>query len=116
MERSAVGAAYLAATTDSERTELMHKLKLKSSPDACPAIQQFLDSSRTMYQAHGYVLSLGQLHPEICAVGVPIVAPNGRTIMAINCGGPKSTMTVEALTGPIVEALFNVAAKLRALL
>jgi DNA-binding IclR family transcriptional regulator len=113
MRRSAVGAAYLAATSEEERADLMEKLR-RLAPDSWPQTRKYLDEAKAMYQEHGYVLNLQRYHPDISAVAVPLVSPDGRTIMAVNCGGPSSTMTVERLTGPIAQAMFELAATLKA--
>ncbi|WP_345249301.1 IclR family transcriptional regulator domain-containing protein [Pigmentiphaga soli] len=115
MRRSAVGAAYLAATSEQERAELMEQLR-REAPESWPSVRAYLDEAKAMYQEHGYVLNLRRYHPDINAVGVPLIAPNGWTIMATNCGGPSSAMTVERLTGPIAQAMFGLAATLRTML
>jgi DNA-binding IclR family transcriptional regulator len=116
MEQSSVGSAYLAATSATERDQLMRQLEQKISPAAWSVAREFLDEGLATYQAHGYVLNRGQLRPDIWAVAVPLIAPDGRTIMALNCGGPRSSMPIERLAGPIARALFDVTAQLRVLL
>jgi DNA-binding IclR family transcriptional regulator len=116
MEHSAVGAAYLAATTDDERVELMDALSRTMEPAKWVKHRDYLDQAREMYRKSGYVLNLRNYHPDINAVGVPLVSPHGRPIMAINCGGPSSAMPVERLKGPMAEAMFKLAESLTALL
>lgn len=115
MARSAVGAAYLAATDEADRMSIMTALQAQA-PDAWPETREWLEEARHMYEAHGYVLNLRRYHPDVCAVGVPLISPDCRTIMAINCGGPASRMTMEQLSGPIASALFDVAKQLQPLI
>lgn len=116
MERSAVGAAYLAAIIATEREELMRQLEQRLSAAAWATARKFLDEGLASWRAHGFVLNLGQLRPEINAVAAPIVAPDGRIVMALNCGGPRSSMSPAHLKGPVADALLEVAERLRMLL
>ena len=75
-----------------------------------------LDASAAEYERYGYVLNLRTYHPEVNAIGVPIVGPGGRRVMALNCGGASSVMTRKLLGGPIAEALKRLAGKLSGLL
>jgi len=115
MERSAVGAVYLAANR-ANRAANMESLRKQISPAAWPEVQRWLDDARDMYDAHGYALNLRRYDPDVCAVGVPLISADRRRFMAINCGGPSSRMTVEQLTGPIAGALFDLARQLQPLL
>jgi DNA-binding IclR family transcriptional regulator len=70
-----------------------------------------MDSVR-MYRERGYVLNLRRYHPDVNALGVPVVSPNGRRVVAINCGGASSIISRAKLEGPIARTMMELAASL----
>ncbi|WP_159588410.1 IclR family transcriptional regulator [Hydrogenophaga sp. BPS33] len=116
LERSAVGGAYLGAAAEAERRATLASLQAQLPPGEWPATEAWLGEAVEMVRAHGYVLNLRRYHPDVCAVAVPLVSNDRRTIMALNCGGPASRMSVELLTGPILSALRALANQLQPLL
>lgn len=115
MTSTAVGAAYLAATTDEDRISTFASLKAQNT-SKWPEIEKWLEEARKMYEAHGYVLNLRNHHPDLCAVAIPLISSDRRSIMGINCGGPASRVTRKELEGPIVSALFDLAKTLQPIL
>jgi hypothetical protein len=75
-----------------------------------------VDASAAEYERYGYVLNLRTFHPEVKAIGVPIVGAGGRGVMALNCGGASTVMTRKLLGGPVAEALKRLAETLSGLL
>jgi DNA-binding IclR family transcriptional regulator len=115
LERSAVGCAYLSALPGEEREHLLQEIR-QAYPDQWDAIRRHIQSSLRCYREHGYVLNLRHYHPDVNAVGVPIVSPDGKRVWAMNCGGANSVMTREKLQGPIAQALQDLAHSLSDLL
>jgi DNA-binding IclR family transcriptional regulator len=115
MERSAVGAAYISALPDGERQSLFHQLE-RARPEHWPEHRRYLETSLEMYRKHGYVLNLRRYHPDVNAIGVAIVSPNGRRVMAMNCGGASSIMTRAKLEGPVADAMKALASELSTML
>jgi DNA-binding IclR family transcriptional regulator len=114
MERSALGYAYLAAIDDATRDPLMAQIKA-SSPDWPSARARIAKASRN-YRENGYVLGMRHYHADVNALGVPIVSPDGRRVMAMNCGGATSIMTTHLLEGPIATAMKSLASELSIML
>lgn len=112
---SAVGNAYLAAVSATEREEILQALE-QTQPQLWAANRDYLEESRQTYLRHGYVLNLARYHPDVNALGVAIVSPNGRHVMAMNCGGASSVMTRDKLEGPVAEAMKTLAAELSTML
>ena len=104
IEKSALGAAYTASVMDSEREEIYAALRAEQ-PDHWPSIYKHLEKSRQIYAKKGYVLNLRQYHPDVNALGLSIASPNGKRVLAINCGGASSVMSKEKLEGPVAEAM-----------
>jgi DNA-binding IclR family transcriptional regulator len=116
LERSAVGGAYFAATCDEDRAATLEALKERLSPQALGDARAWLQECCQMYSQHGYVLNLRRYHPEVCAIAVPIVSIDGKTVMSLNCGGPASRMPPELLTGPVLHELQSLARQLQQLM
>jgi DNA-binding IclR family transcriptional regulator len=112
LERSAVGCAYLGAISDDEREILMEEIQRADPANWKEARAYILDSVR-MYREYGYVLNLRRYHPDVNALGVPIVSPNGKRVLAMNCGGASSVMTQEKLEGAVAQAMKELAESAR---
>lgn len=115
IERSAVGCAYLAAIDEPERAGLMKQIE-QAYPDEWETNRRYIEESVQMYRDDGYVLNLRHYHPDVNALGVPIVSPNGRRVIAMNCGGPSSVISREQLDGPIAQAMKDLASSLSPML
>lgn len=96
---SASGRAYLAALPDEEREQLIHSLRVSMEGD-WPNIAARLDIALAQYRAEGFVTSYGEWHPDVNAIAVPIVMPDGE-IYSLNCGGAAFKFTAERLTEDI---------------
>lgn len=115
IERSAVGGAYLAAINDSEREQLLEEIK-RAYPDEWPINRRYLEEAVKTYREHGYVLNLRHYHPDVNALGVPIISPNGRHVISMNCGGTSSVIDRQKLEGPIAQVMKDLAASLSTML
>lgn len=115
MASSALGWAYLAGVSPEERRRAAARLA-KALGEGWPEAERKIDEAREHYAKHGFVVNLRHYHPDVNAIGVPVVAPGRRMAMALNSGGAVSVATVEKLRGPIAEALKALAAHLSALL
>jgi DNA-binding IclR family transcriptional regulator len=115
IERSAAGCAYLAAISEPERTRLIEDIE-RAYPDDWASNHRYIQESVQMYREHGYVLNLRHYHPDVNALGVPIISPNGRHVIAMNCGGASSVISRQKLEGPIAQAMKDLAVSLSTML
>lgn len=115
MASSALGWAYLAGVSPEERRRATARLA-KALGEGWPEAERKIEEAREHHAKHGFVLNLRHYHPDVNAIGVPVVAPGRRMAMALNSGGAVSVATVEKLRGPIAEALKALATHLAALL
>jgi DNA-binding IclR family transcriptional regulator len=115
MASSALGWAYLAGleATGRSRTDAMLR---KALGTAWPEAEKGIAGARKHYAEHGYVLNLRHYHPDVNAIGVPVVSSSRRVVMALNSGGAVSVATVEKLRGPIADALKDLASRLSGML
>ncbi|WP_170984775.1 IclR family transcriptional regulator [Roseomonas sp. AR75] len=108
---SALGWAWLAGLAEPERRQAMQRLRRAAGAE-WPARAADIEAALAQHAAQGFVFNLRRFHPDVNAIGVPVVAAGGRRVMALNCGGAASVLTPEVLAGPIAAALRNLAARL----
>ncbi len=112
---TAMGRALLAALPEGERRYLMDHIA-RRDPDRWPRIRDGIDEAIDEYQTRGFTTSSGDWDPDVNAVGVPLIPPDGSNIMAFNCGGPSFLLTRKRLVsdlGPrLVDLVRNVEAGL----
>jgi len=107
LSTSALGRAWLAGVDDGTRSAVLAQLKRKRSSQG-PAIDADFEAALAEFRAWGYALSLGDWHPAINAVSVPVRTASGEVI-AINCGGPSFVMPTERLREVGIPALLRTA-------
>lgn len=110
IENSALGWAYLGGIGAQERDAIVAAL-CANRPDA-DRLRARIDAVIRTCRQDGFVLNEKTYHPEVNAIGVPVIAGNGRRVMALNCGGASSMLTTQKLTGPIARDLIALADKL----
>jgi DNA-binding IclR family transcriptional regulator len=108
---SALGWAWLAGLDDAERRQALSRLR-RAAGGTWPALAADIEQALAQHAREGFVFNLRRFHPDVNAIGVPVVAPGGRRVMALNCGGAVSVATPERLAGPIAVALKGLAARL----
>lgn len=105
---SALGRAWLAGVDEATRRSVVDRWRGKSrTPDA--ALEHALDEARR----HGYAASLGEWHPNINAVAVPISTASGEVI-SLNCGSPAFVLPADKLIASVVPKLLRAAKALAA--
>ena len=111
IESSALGAAYWCALSAPARERLQAELQRKR-PSEWRAHQAYLAQCLQSYKRQAYVLNLRHFHPEVNAMGVPVVSATDGRIMVLNCGGASSSVTPALLRGPIAKAMKGLAEKI----
>lgn len=115
MGSSALGWAYLAGIGPDERHRAFALLREALGATWLDA-ERHIEAARQGFEQTGYVLNLRHYHPDVNAIGVPVVARGRRSVMALNSGGAVSVATIEKLGGPIADALKELAVRLAAML
>lgn len=93
---TAMGRAYLAATSDGERHELMDRIR-ELDEFAWPKIREDIEAGLKEYQALGCCCSFGGWQKDVNAIAVAFRPGPGMPPMSINCGGPAFTLSPEFL-------------------
>lgn len=95
MATSALGRAYLSALAQwhpSRYPQVMQQLQDHHGEEQWPDILAGIQAAQTLWQSEGYVLSLGEVNPQIHSAAVPLPVADGEPL-ALNFGGPSFTFT-----------------------
>jgi DNA-binding IclR family transcriptional regulator len=111
--RTAMGRAFLAALPDTERGLLLDQIR-RHEPEDFPAIRAGLDQAMRDLAERGFVIPAGDWLPDIAAVGVPLILPDGPLSFALNCGGPAFLFPRDRLEGEVGPKLVALARSLGA--
>jgi DNA-binding IclR family transcriptional regulator len=103
---SAIGRAYLAVCTETERVDLLDQVK-ELDHVAWPAIKQGVDRAMTMYQQSGVCASFGEWQPDVNGIAVGFCPGNGLPPMSINCGAPAFKVSAEHLINDVRPRLIE---------
>jgi DNA-binding IclR family transcriptional regulator len=109
MPTTAMGRAYLAGLPDEARKRMLAQLADHHGRD-WKKMRIGVEAALADYTKTGFVLSIADWQLEINSVGVPIVLQDSNRVMAINCGGAASVLSVEFLrneVGPRLIAARN---------
>lgn len=104
---SALGRAWLAGVDEPTRMAVRQQL-LKSRELAPAAAIASMDHALAQSRERGWCVSLGEWHPNINAVAVPIRTPGGEVI-SLNCGSPAFVMPAERLLKVVVPRILAAA-------
>lgn len=108
IEVSSLGLSLLAAMPADERLALMKELRRTPRIDAVK-FERNVDQAVADYERLGFIFNLELSHRDINAVGVPVLAADGRPVMAMTCGGARSRLTKEILVKKVAPALKGLA-------
>lgn len=110
---TAMGRAYLAASAEAERAQLMDRIRAADEA-AWPRTAASIEAACTEYRKWGVCSSFGDWQGDVNAIAVAFRPPNGRALMAINCGGPGFNLSRDFLMGPVRERLLQLVERLQA--
>jgi len=103
---TAMGRAYLAATSDGERHELMDRIR-ELDEFAWPKIRDGIEAGIKEYRELGCCCSFGAWQKDVNAIAVAFRPGRGMPPMSINCGGPAFTLSPEFLLGDVRPRLIE---------
>lgn len=108
MPNSALGRAYLSALELAERKSMLEELR-RTCGEQWPKLRAGLEIALKDAGAHGYCLSVGEWHPDVNSIAVPLLTPRGE-IMALLCGGPAYAFPIDRLRKLVAPQLLRTAA------
>jgi len=112
---TAMGRALLAALPAEERKYLLEHIE-RHEPERWPKIRTALDQAVEDYRTRGFTVSIGDWQPDVHAVGVALIPPDGSSIIAFNCGGPAFLIDRKKLLNDLGPRLVNLARNVEATL
>ncbi|MDM0032465.1 IclR family transcriptional regulator [Variovorax sp. J22P271] len=111
LANSSLGWAWLAAINDEARKDALEPIK-RVGGDRWRKAQNHVKIALSEYERGGFVLNLGKSHPDINAIGVPVISPSRIRVMALTCGGVRTSMTRERLENDVAPRLVSLAQQL----
>jgi DNA-binding IclR family transcriptional regulator len=110
---SAIGRAYLAASPEAERRDVLEQVQ-NLDHVAWPAIRRGVEQSVSDYQRLGVACSFGDWQKDVNAIARAVNAGPGLPLMAISCGGPSFNLSKEFLLDVARPRLVEMAARIEA--
>jgi DNA-binding IclR family transcriptional regulator len=104
---SAIGRAYLAVCSDTERADLLEQIR-ELDHLAWPGIKQGIEKSLTMWSESGVCGSFGEWQPDVNGIACGFRPGNGLPPMAINCGAPAFKVSEEYLMTEVRPRLIDI--------
>jgi DNA-binding IclR family transcriptional regulator len=109
---TAMGRAYLAETSASERNDILDRVR-ELDETKWPGIEQGVQRTLEEYQRLGCCTSFGDWQPDVNAIAAAFRMANDSTILSINCGGPAFNLSPEFLLNEVRPRLLELVDRLR---
>lgn len=112
---TAMGRAYAAALSDTEREALLERLSVHHGErweTLAPAMARGLEE----YRRNGFCIVIGEWEPTVSAVAVPLSLRGGSEMLVLSCGGPALRLTQPVLEQELGPRLRELATSLKALM
>lgn len=108
---SAIGRAYLAKASEQERNDLLNRCQ-ELDEMAYTSLRQGIEKGVQDYQAFGCTTSFGDWQKDVNGIAVGFHPAGSSQAMAINCGGPSSSLSREYLLAEVAPRLVAMAERL----
>jgi DNA-binding IclR family transcriptional regulator len=109
---TAMGRAYLALCTETERGVLTKRIR-EYDEAAWPRISEGIERALVEYRERGCCTSFGEWQQDVNAIAIAFRPPGRRAIMAINCGGPGFHLSPEFLLNEVRPPLLALGQRLQ---
>lgn len=108
---SAIGRAYLAKASDQERQDILSR-SLELDDSAHANLLKGLEQGLEDYRQFGCTTSFGDWQKDVNSIAVAFRPVSGGNAMALNCGGPSSSLSKEFLLDEVKPKLITLANRL----
>lgn len=109
---TAMGRAYLALCGEGERNDLMDRIRELDEP-AWPRMRSGIERALAEHGTLGCCTSFGEWQKDVNAIAIAFHPPGGRSVMAINCGGPGFNLSPGFLLEEVRPHLLALAQRLQ---
>ena len=109
---TAMGRAYLALCSDTERDVLTKRIRERDEA-GWPRISEGIERALAEYRELRCCTSFGEWQKDVNAIAIAFRPPGGRSIMAINCGGPGFHLSPEFLLDEVRPSLLALGQRLQ---
>lgn len=108
---SAIGRAYLARGSEQERAEILNRAR-ELDDQAYANVVTGLERALADDREYGCATSFGDWQKHVNGIAVGFRPVSGNSAMAINCGGPSSSLSKEFLLVQVRPRLLELAHRL----
>lgn len=105
---SAIGRAYLAGASESERNTIL-RMAADMDESAAEAVREGIERGLRDYEEYGCTTSFGDWQKDVNGIAIAFRAPGTIPSMVINCGGPSSSLSREFLLTEVRPQLIALA-------
>lgn len=112
---SAIGRAYLAVAGDAERREVMAAVQ-EHDEAAWPAVRAGIERAVEDHRQLGITCSFGDWQKDVNGIARAFDPGGGLPAMAVNCGGPASSLGRDFLLNEVRPRLIELTQRLEAAL
>lgn len=112
---TSAGRAFLAGIAKGEREYFFGHFARRYGAE-WPDLRIRVEASMAEVAERGFCFVENERGRDVRAIGVPLVSPDGRTVMAMNCGGPCFSITRERLEQEIGPRLVHLCRSIAPLL
>jgi DNA-binding IclR family transcriptional regulator len=109
---SAMGRAYLTAVSESERNDIMERVRKLADVNRWPELQRGVAKALRDVRELGVCCSFGEWQKDVNAIALPVRPGGGLPPMAINCGAPAYMVSKEFLLEKVRPRLIALANEL----
>jgi len=108
---SAIGRAYLARAGEQERKDILSRC-MELDDTAYQNLRQGLDKALQDDATYGCTTSFGDWQKDVNGIAVGFLPIGGNQLMAINCGGPSTSVSPRFLLEEVRPRLIEIARRL----
>lgn len=108
---SAIGRAYMARASEQEREEILNRAR-ELDDQAYANVVTGLERALADDREYGCATSFGDWQTHVNGIAVGFRPVSGNSAMAINCGGPSTTLSREFLLNEVRPRLLELAQRL----
>jgi DNA-binding IclR family transcriptional regulator len=109
---SAMGRAYLTAVSETERNDIMERVRELADVNRWPEVQRGVAKALRDIRELGVCCSFGDWQKDVNAIAVPVRPGGGLPPMAINCGAPAYMVSKDFLLDKVRPRLIALANEL----